>query len=1158
MKRFFIASLLLATLTSVTAQQNNKRPNYKLLWKISGNGLKKPSYLFGTMHVQDNRAFDFSDSVLLKISECEAFALEFHPDSVTRFVLAMYLGNQTDKKNNFKDLLSEKEYARLDSLMIKRTGLSLNKFTEPSRAKYFLQNQATKKHKRTFLDAWLYRIAREQNKIMIGLEDSRTQLQMLASEPAQDIELLIKYLESNEEALINPHEALLDIYHRGDIDEIRKTVIAVSGQAEYEHMITKRNVVMADNIKKEIHIHSTFIGVGAAHLPGEEGIISLLKNDGYTVSLIQPRFTGLAAKYKYASGEAKWATYTSDDGGYVVEMPQQPVEFKPGTIPMTFQTYFDMGVPSIYMAAHFTVGPEFTGQPSSMVLDALEKNMRRQNKPEASSKIKVQGYEGRVMNFANGDGQYFKVQLVHRENVVYMLMAGPSREFTRSADANKFFSSFGVIPFEQKNATNFENKAGAFSVNMPGHVDSRVLNPRDAQTGARYTLNLFHTINTASGESFLVRYNDFPPGFISSDDSIYYATMVQSIMMPMNGTNLSNRDIEIQGFKGHAFSFNAGPSGMVHGRMVLRGNRYYLALATTSALNASKASEDFLNSLRFNPYQPTKVKQMDFAEGITLTVPDNFTLDSATLVKENGQTRYNILDNNSGMTFILTIETLSKYQEEKDGHKFLEKMLDLGLAKTDSVISRKSSTDEHYLAYQADVVSTRINAIKRIKVIAAGENVFTLWGYLPADYQGSDFPDKFFNSLKIKNKSQWNLLSDKTDIILEHILSSDSLTQAEAEAAIVEHTFEKNDLPKVYKAISKTYSDDDQLYGSTKTKLLGVLKRTNDESTLEFIKTIYYKLPDSTQLRDHALSVLTALKTDKAASEMLRLFKEDVSKKNFNGYLLLNSFHDSLSMLNNILPEFLLHESRFSNTYPLFSLAKEALDSGALNTDAKAKVISQIMATAKSITGDFAKAKKDDDSYERLLNRLEDLSNLLTAVPFSPEIKDMMMILLNSGDIPTMMITSIHLLKNNITFDQAYIDKIAADPLRRFQFYDDMKKINKERLIDARYLTSRMMAESDLYEYMDYDDGAPEVMEFLKERKVFHEGQKKTIHIFKFKYYGDDTWYIGISGPYDTQSKEGPTRGEFTATFYDAYESTKQLEELLTKFLADYGAKLVK
>ena len=52
-----------------------------LLWEISGNGLKKPSYLFGTMHVSDKLAFHLGDSFYTAIKSADVVALETNPES---------------------------------------------------------------------------------------------------------------------------------------------------------------------------------------------------------------------------------------------------------------------------------------------------------------------------------------------------------------------------------------------------------------------------------------------------------------------------------------------------------------------------------------------------------------------------------------------------------------------------------------------------------------------------------------------------------------------------------------------------------------------------------------------------------------------------------------------------------------------------------------------------------------------------------------------------------------------------------------------------------------------------------------------------------------------------------------------------------------------
>ncbi|MEM8906958.1 MAG: TraB/GumN family protein [Bacteroidota bacterium] len=110
-------------LSSVRSQEVDKS-NYSLLWEVSGKNLSQPSYLFGTMHIRDVRAFEFSDSVLLLLDQCEAFAMEVHPDTISNFVLDLYLHGDTS--NVLKDRLSESAYRDLNRELLLKTGKSLD------------------------------------------------------------------------------------------------------------------------------------------------------------------------------------------------------------------------------------------------------------------------------------------------------------------------------------------------------------------------------------------------------------------------------------------------------------------------------------------------------------------------------------------------------------------------------------------------------------------------------------------------------------------------------------------------------------------------------------------------------------------------------------------------------------------------------------------------------------------------------------------------------------------------------------------------------------------------------------------------------------------------------------------------------------------------
>jgi len=109
MKNFFtpIYPILFLLLCNISVAQQNQN---SLLWKIEGNNLSSPSYLYGTIHVHDNRVFNFSDSVFIALEACEAFALEVHPDSM---ILATISSVQENFNNSYyEELLSEEELDR--------------------------------------------------------------------------------------------------------------------------------------------------------------------------------------------------------------------------------------------------------------------------------------------------------------------------------------------------------------------------------------------------------------------------------------------------------------------------------------------------------------------------------------------------------------------------------------------------------------------------------------------------------------------------------------------------------------------------------------------------------------------------------------------------------------------------------------------------------------------------------------------------------------------------------------------------------------------------------------------------------------------------------------------------------------------------------------
>ncbi len=132
---FCIIALLCWFPSYLSAQESTTESDtleHTLLWRIDGNGLTKPSYLYGTFHTQDPRVFNFRDSVLPALLSCEIAAFELQMD--TMFAAIHRKLYYPDSVINLREYLTEEEFAILDERLIEETGLSAKalQYTDPS------------------------------------------------------------------------------------------------------------------------------------------------------------------------------------------------------------------------------------------------------------------------------------------------------------------------------------------------------------------------------------------------------------------------------------------------------------------------------------------------------------------------------------------------------------------------------------------------------------------------------------------------------------------------------------------------------------------------------------------------------------------------------------------------------------------------------------------------------------------------------------------------------------------------------------------------------------------------------------------------------------------------------------------------------------------
>lgn len=253
-----------------------------LLWQLTGNGLQEPSYLYGTIHLKDKRVFQFNDSVMAKLKEIQAFAMEIAltPENMAEISQAMFL----PEGETLEDYFSRKDYKLLTQHFEEQLGMSmvmLERFKPAALiALLTMGNAAVGPQERVTVDEYLYKEAQKHGKQIISLEKVQEQMAAMDEIDAKMIIDLIKNPKAHEDDM----EDMIVAYEQQDLEAIATLIKSAEQMPEMnEALLTKRNLVMADRIDSLAHAKPTFFAVGAGHLPGEAGLIALLKAAGFVV-----------------------------------------------------------------------------------------------------------------------------------------------------------------------------------------------------------------------------------------------------------------------------------------------------------------------------------------------------------------------------------------------------------------------------------------------------------------------------------------------------------------------------------------------------------------------------------------------------------------------------------------------------------------------------------------------------------------------------------------------------------------------------------------------------------------------------------------------------------------------------------------------------------
>jgi uncharacterized protein YbaP (TraB family) len=263
--------------------------NKSLLWEISGNGLKQPSYLFGTIHMICKEEFLLSEIVKQKFSSSKQVYLELDMDD-PKLQATMMKEMQLPNNETLKSKFGEINFKKLDSFLKKELKMNLVMFDKfkPMMVMSLLTQRLLSCPQMESYEMSFVKMAGEQKKELLGLERVEDQLGVFDAIPDSLEIRSIMNMVNDFESQKKEFSRMTTLYKLQDVEALYQLMVeSPEMMGSQELLLDRRNRNWIPVMEPAMKQSTTFFAVGAGHLAGKQGVLELLKKQGYKVKPIQ-------------------------------------------------------------------------------------------------------------------------------------------------------------------------------------------------------------------------------------------------------------------------------------------------------------------------------------------------------------------------------------------------------------------------------------------------------------------------------------------------------------------------------------------------------------------------------------------------------------------------------------------------------------------------------------------------------------------------------------------------------------------------------------------------------------------------------------------------------------------------------------------------------
>lgn len=1001
MLKNYILALLLFCL-SAPAQEKT------LFWEISGNGLTKKSYLYGTMHVNDKVSYHLSDAFFKNLLNADMVANESDPETW----------------NDLSELTENTNFEATPSFYQEfyKKAVTKNQVKEVFNMKNtFFNNllsaiggESSDFQENTVLDMFIYQTGRKYNKKNVGLEDAKGSLIPILKIKEEDAKPKDENLQTLVKLMKNRpfYEVLKQYYREKDIVMLDSIYKLMMSKKAHDVLITIRNENMTKSIDSLAKKGSLFSAVGAAHLAGSEGIIALLQKRGYTVKPIVDTFSENGSKQK------KNIEDYFPNPGFISSSTSDAMI----TMPLTkniFEEFKDVGAPDytnggVINIKRVSLNYYLNKKEALYNLKSLDSLFFENipgtilEKKQFESEI-ISGYDIKSVT-KTGNNQRFKFYITPLE-IIGITMTGAGnyvRQFENEVFDNiKLKSTKGVWETMQPNK-------GGFLVNLPSfyscYGNKKSSDDLEIQAYDSTTKSYYFLTEKTNNDTSLLENSEFEQHqiqyefYLQHDAALENSNYDKSTKSLESSSKIGTKNIQL--------------------KTIIEGNKYYL-LGTIDASDADRTR--FFSSFKTIPfiYKNETAVYTDSITKYAIEIPKklNNKLFSQLDVKEKetknqfeekikytsfySETRKNVTllyNKYSKYESIATIDSLrlnfrdyflkennnynknayddysydydnsasiinlaSKYQgispskwndlikNEEEKYEMLSETFDYNKEKNiyvlNNIVSRKNS-----------------NQAIKYKTVFINDSYYMLSTLIDRNYKNDDaFIEKTYHSLHPFGENlnhNYSIFDDKINLFINDANSESDTIRFSAMNSVKDLDFGKKDLPIIKNFIETfNFKDSETAAIQSLMKKIGLIQ---DESVIPFLNNLYRKEDAKTAIQLGVIQALTNIKSKKAYQKIIELLEYDlpISDNEYDITSLFNNFEKDLENSKVLFPKIFQFYSVKEYNEPIISFCNLLLDKNLVEANKIKSFKKMILTNAKLEYKRVASRKEKNKSEE--------------------------------------------------------------------------------------------------------------------------------------------------------------------------------------------------